>query len=249
VRTPCSTASIDTFYWRENRSNFCKDLRTVRTGYGDSGGNITMTLGFQKGKSVLSKRKRKESRIGTSIQSGQIIDATLLPRGPKRSHLLHGGSMSTIAVPGGRTLIMRKGSAIPVKEEVKSEIDACPPSEIDANHSPSDDFTPFISPILLHEFDSKGIRQKKRREQAHQARRRLATQWTDNVLPRILPIYLKYQALKPMGGRDVDPHNLPPQPCTCGKLKLLPIIVVYWNCTWYQSLFSYLLIFSQHSVR
>jgi hypothetical protein len=157
--------------------------------------------------------------------------------------------MSTIAVPGGWMLMMRKGSTIPVKV-VKSEIDACPlPSEIDANHSPSDDFTPFISPILLHQFDSKGVQQRKRREQAHQVRRRLATQWTDNVLPRILPIYLKYQALKPMGGRDMDPYNLPPQPCTCDKLKLLPIIVVYWNCTWYESLFLYLLIFSQPLVR
>jgi hypothetical protein len=187
---------------------------------------IPMPFGFQLKTHSGSKRKRTTSRHKLELPPGRLVDVDTLANVHRKGYMALGGSATSIAVPGRRMLLLQKGS-----DALKPTFRGTDPGGMDIDDRfDNDDFAPYDFPIRRHETEDTGARKKRKREQAETARDKLVKRWTTEVIPRVLPIYLTYKAHQPLGGiLGPAPAALDP-PCTCNKLNLLYIIVVYWDC-------------------
>jgi hypothetical protein len=170
-----------------------------------------------------SKGKRKSSHVTKSIPANKVFNARTLPRAQRQGHLALGRSVSLIVVPGKRTLLFKNDPQTELPED-PSTGDA--DIEIDFDDQNAEGFT---FPVTVHEFSSQD-KKLRNRQQAHLARQRLAARWKNEVLPRVLPIYLSLQASQ---ANHVMPLQLLPRPegqCACLALTVIRVIVARWDC-------------------
>jgi hypothetical protein len=188
-----------------------------------------MPYGFQFKTQSGSKRKRTTSRRKLDLPPGHLVDVDTLASAHRKGYMALGGSVTSVAVPGRRMLLLKKGSVVS-----KPTSRGTGPGEMDIDDRfDNDDFAPYDFTIRRHETENTDARKKRKREQAQTARHNLVKRWTTDVIPRILPIYLTYKAHQPLGGiRGTIPVTLSPR-CTCIKLNILHIIVVYWDCEYH----------------
>ena len=94
---------------------------------------------------------------------------------------------------------------------------------------PDQDAEAFTFPVTVHGSPSHN-KKLRNRHQAHQARQRLAARWKNEVLPRVLPIYLVSQASRPNPAIPFQALPVLEGQCTCLALTVLRIVVAHWDC-------------------
>jgi hypothetical protein len=168
------------------------------------------------------KRKRKSSHVTKSIPSNKIVNARALPRAQRQGHLALGGSVSSIVVPGKRTFLFKKDPQTELPEDPLTS-----DADIEIDFDDQNAAEGFTFPVTVHGSQDKKLHN---RQQAHLARQRLAARWKNEVLPRVLPIYLASQASQ---ANYVMPLQLLPRfegQCTCLALTVIRVIVSRWDC-------------------
>jgi hypothetical protein len=170
-----------------------------------------------------SKRKRKSSHVIKSIPANKVFNARSLTHAQRQGHLVLGGSVSSIVVPGKRTLLYKKG---PQTEPPEDPLTGHADIELDFDDQNAEGF-PF--PVTVH---GSLAHDKKlhNRHQAHQARRRLAARWKNEVLPRVLPIYLASQASQASSVMPIQALPGLDGQCTCLGLTVIRVIAAHWDC-------------------
>jgi hypothetical protein len=181
---------------------------------------LIMALRFQLPKPSVAKKRRKVSQKDESIPANRIIDAVTLPHNRRHGHLLLGSGVSSIVVAGKRTLLLKKtdqkrGPGDPLASDADIDLDV-----------PDPEPETFTFPV----YTSSDNQRAQNRDRAHVARQRLASRWRNEVLPRVLPIYLMFQANRAFAGMTLRTWSMPEGECTCTKLQVLRIVVVRWDC-------------------
>jgi hypothetical protein len=165
------------------------------------------------------KRGRKSGNLNTILPPGELVDvASLKGRG---RNLLQAPSVSTIVLPGGAEFAINMS-----KSDMKY-------TNLDQAGSGEHLSGPFLVPLEDYSIDSDEedrSRKHRNRTQAHRSKANVAARWSKEVLPRILPIYVKHQAcgFRELAG-DSDRLNLN-EPCECPSRMRLKITVLKWNC-------------------
>jgi hypothetical protein len=183
-------------------------------------GRLTMALHFRLPKSSVAKKRRNLSQKNESIPANHVIDAVTLPRNKRHGHLLLTSGVSSIVVAGKRTLLLKKTAQ---KRALGDPLAGDADIDLDV---PDPEPESFTFPI----YTSSDNQRARNRERAHTARQRLASRWRNEVLPRVLPIYLMFQANRAFAGMTLRTWSMPERECTCTKLQVLRIVVVRWDC-------------------
>jgi hypothetical protein len=170
-----------------------------------------------------SKGKRKSSHVPKSIPANKVVNARALPRGQRQGHLVLGGSVSSIVVPGRRTFLFKRD---PQTELPEDPLTGNADIEIDFDDQNAEGFT---FPVTVHGSSSQD-KKLRNRQQAHLARQRLAARWKNEVLPRVLPIYLASQASRANYVTPLQPLPRLEGQCTCLALTIIRVIVAHWDC-------------------
>jgi hypothetical protein len=171
-----------------------------------------------------SKNKRKSSHVTKSITANnKLVNLRSLSRPQRQGHLILGGPVSSIIVPGKRTLVFKKDHQ---RELLEDPLTGDADIEIDFDYQNAGG---FAFPLTIHGSPSHD-KKLHNRHQAHQARQRLAARWKNEVLPRVLPIYLASQASR---ANSAMPFQVLPElegQCTCLALTVIRVTVAHWDC-------------------
>ena len=170
-----------------------------------------------------SKGKRKSSHVTKSIPANKVVNARTLPRAQRQGHLALGGSVSSIVVPGKRTLVFKRNLQTGLPED---PLGGNADIEIDFDDQNAEG---FAFPVTLHGSSSQD-KKLHNRHQAHQARQRLAARWKNEVLPRVLPIYLASQASRVNPAMPLQALPRLEGQCTCLALTVIRVIAAHWDC-------------------
>jgi hypothetical protein len=175
-----------------------------------------------------SKRVRHTQNALPAFRDGQVINSIHLPTSNKaRTQALQAVS-SSMMLPGGVKLLRMKGKSM--VEPSTSNL-AAPPGELDPEDAndwedfPGDDTAAFQ--IQEHQFIHTDSSRLLAQERAKILREKRQRRWLDEVLPRLLPRYLKYLAAR----HQVDPgHSVcPPAQCLCEERRALNVTILRWN--------------------
>jgi hypothetical protein len=165
----------------------------------------------------ITKKGKKSATLNTILPPGELVDVASL-KGRNRD-LLHAPSVSTILLPG--------------KTEFAINVSNSNTAHGDSARSGEYIFDQFPIPLQDYSIDSDEEDQSRRRRNRTQARRskaNIAARWSETVLPRILPIYVNYQARCSRGLAQDSDHGVLNEPCECQGGMRLKITVLRWNC-------------------
>lgn len=181
---------------------------------------LLMPFGFQPRRRPSKKSAKKSLPLNAVLPPGQLIDVASLTR--RNRDLLQAPSVSTIVLPGGTQLAINR----PLSDTG--------PNIADARHPGEDEADEFASPIqqyLLESDNEEGRRKHRNRNRAHRSKAKVTAYWSQDVLPRILPLYVQYQAHRSHAdGKGLNEENFS-EACDCGSIIMqLRVIVLQWDC-------------------
>jgi hypothetical protein len=167
---------------------------------------------------VVKKSKRSRN-LNTILPPGELVDVASI-KGRSRD-LLQAPSVSTIILPGGTEFAINMSKS----DMVSANLDHTGSGEYNSGQ--------FLVPLEDYSIDSDEEDQSRKyrnRTQARRSKANVATRWSEEVLPRILPIYVKHQACRFRGRTDESDHENLNEPCGCQSRMRLNITVLRWNC-------------------
>lgn len=176
-----------------------------------------MPLSFKRKPSKRSKKKLKP--LDELIPPGRIVTQASLPPSRRLEFLYSNSPITSVLLPGGTALLMRKNVPL-IRSNLRQP-------EEDLETPWLDDLPPFT--IETHSAEAPDQRAN-RNARAYSTRHAVARRWTDHVLPRILPLYLQHKAKQSRKDDLLDPETAD-QVCKCTTVIRLKLIILHLLCT------------------
>jgi hypothetical protein len=165
------------------------------------------------------KKGRKSGTLNEVLPPGELVDVASL-KGRNRD-FLQASFVSMIALPGG------------IEFAINGSTSNAAHTAADHGGSGEDNSGQFPVPLQdysIESDDEEDNRKHRNRSQARRSKAKVAARWSDEVIPRILPIYVKHQARCSRGSAHESDHEALPELCRCQAIMRQKIIVLRLNC-------------------
>jgi hypothetical protein len=167
----------------------------------------------------ITKKGKKSGTLNEILPPGELVDIASL-KGRSRD-FLQAPFVSTIALPGGVEFVLNAS---------KSNKAHTIPDHGGSGGDNSGQLPAPLQEYSIESDDEERSRKHRNRAQARRSKAKVAAHWSDDILPRILPIYVRHQARRSFGyAQDPDRDTLH-KPCGCQSKTQLKVIVLRWNC-------------------
>jgi hypothetical protein len=166
----------------------------------------------------ITKKGKKSGTLNAILPPGELVDVASL-KGRNRD-FLQAPFVSTIVLPGGAEFAINLSKP-------------GPPTNVDRTGSGEHTSGQIPVPLQDYSIDSDEedrSRKHHNRTKARRSKANVAARWSEVVLPRILPIYVKYQAHRSRGSAQDFDRGALNEPCRCQGRMRLKITVLRWNC-------------------